>query len=671
MVELSRYSGLNRRLRRLSPRDHGRYRQALRRWLVKHRQDAAAWFELGRLDEVQQPERALQAYRRALALQPQRADAWYRSGVIYQQQARLHEALWALGRCLALQPTASAQLYLRLAGLLVALGRHRQALGFYLQALEREPAQAQIFYELARLLPWMGDHALALDVLMTLGRLYPEQLDSTAFLMGYVLEKQGQTAAALQCYDEALRLRPRHLFLQLKRALVRDLIPADRPALEIASRAIEAALLQACQRLQQQPQTLTREQLVWLDMLHASVSIAAYYHTPQLGMRRALAELVVRTVPRLPAWQPRPVVGPRLRLGIVIAPRSLVLGYLCAVGMADRLDAEVFEVVLLCASAEIAQMFSAAFPFPVTGRHMRWQLIASEPVQATLEVRALDFDALFFTEPGWDFAQYLMAVYRVAPLQFTSWMSPGTTGLKQMDAFLSSTLLEPPRAEAEYSESLERWPVLPSWLPDISFPPPAPRADFGLQDDWHVYACLQNLLKLHPDFDALLGEILRRDPLGQVVMVCATEQQPLAAKLMQRFERSLADVMPRIWVFPELSNQQFMQLLQCSDVALDPLYFGGGATTYQTVLCGLPLVTWPGERMVGRISAALCRIIGVTDCIVQDAEAYVATAVAVAGDPVRRADIHRRMLAGRPRLVENPQSVAQLAAFLRRNCRQL
>ena len=44
-------------------------------------------------------------------------------------------------------------------------------------------------------------------------------------------------------------------------------------------------------------------------------------------------------------------------------------------------------------------------------------------------------------------------------------------------------------------------------------------ADFGLPEGQHLYLCLQNPLKLHPDFDPLLGGILAADPQAVVVLL--------------------------------------------------------------------------------------------------------------------------------------------------------
>jgi len=234
-----------------------------------------------------------------------------------------------------------------------------------------------------------------------------------------------------------------------------------------------------------------------------------------------------------------------------------------------------------------------------------------------------------------------------------------------MDYYLSADAMEIPGAESHYIEKLERWTHFPSRVPAISFPEPVPRSEFGLSDSDHLYLCLQNLLKLHPDFDDLLAGILRADPKAQIILLSSRSER-LAQKMTQRFQRRMPELMNRIWVFPELENTQFLNLLQLGDVMLDPLYYGGGTTTYQALAWGIPLVTLPTKRMVGQITAALCRQLEYTDGIVDSQQAYIDTAVALARDPERRAAIQQGLRQNAHRIFEDPQASACLAEFLER-----
>ena len=67
------------------------------------------------------------------------------------------------------------------------------------------------------------------------------------------------------------------------------------------------------------------------------------------------------------------------------------------------------------------------------------------------------------------------------------------------------------------------------------------------------------------------------------------------------------------------------------DVILDPPHYGAGSSCYDLFSFNLPVV-WPGELIVGRITQACYRKMGVEDLIVHSAEEYVRKAVQVATD---------------------------------------
>ena len=77
-------------------------------------------------------------------------------------------------------------------------------------------------------------------------------------------------------------------------------------------------------------------------------------------------------------------------------------------------------------------------------------------------------------------------------------------------------------------------------LPTFYHPPalasPAKSRDyFGLAKDENLYLCPQAPFKVHPDYDLLLGEILRSDPRGRVLFVRSQNPSWTRIKLLRRF----------------------------------------------------------------------------------------------------------------------------------------
>ena len=81
-----------------------------------------------------------------------------------------------------------------------------------------------------------------------------------------------------------------------------------------------------------------------------------------------------------------------------------------------------------------------------------------------------------------DTSSLQLAAQRLAPVQCNSWGHPETSGLPTLDYFLSSDLMEPPDAQAYYTEKLVRLPNLSIYYePVASEPVSVTRAELGLR----------------------------------------------------------------------------------------------------------------------------------------------------------------------------------------------
>ena len=616
-------------------------------------------------------ERAIAAYERALYFNPGNIDAWYRLGQLFEQDAQFQKSLVAFQHCLDAERVFPSHFYFRIARLLEQLGKENTALYFYIKALEADDVSPDIFFYLARLLDSLGEVDIATEALMTLGKIYPEKMDFVSFFMGVFLEKKGYFQEACRCYDEAIQRDPYFVFWRLKRQMAYPLVMRDTEQIVSFHHRIETTLTAFVQRLHHQPIRLTREQLFLMSTFQANLAYLAYHHVPTKKLRMLMAEMTTHLLHLNADYQPISVPDDApIHLGVILASKSIRMGYLYVGAMAEHLDPTRFKVTFFCTSKEIERLFDPQMPqhFSPSATHLSYQQLDPDVFVSRDQLRAAHLDVLFFTEPTWDFHQHMMALLRVAPVQLTSWMNPGTSGLPTMDYFYSCDAMEPEEGAEDYVEQLIAEAEFPSYVPRFDFPAPVDRDYFGLDASWHLYGCLQNLLKFHPDFDALVEGVLRQDPQGHLILLSA-QNQKLATAISERLQAKMPDLMPRIWFFPTLENQDFLRLLQLMDVVLDPLYYGGGTTTYQALACGASLVTLPTPRMLGKITEALCRTLGYEEAIVDTPSAYIQRAVELARDPRRRQEIKAMLQKRSHRIFENPAAVVQFEQVLKSICR--
>ncbi len=278
-------------------------------------------------------------------------------------------------------------------------------------------------------------------------------------------------------------------------------------------------------------------------------------------------------------------------------------------------------------------------------------------------------DVLFYTDIGLEPITYSLAFSRLAPLQCVTLGHPVTTGIDTIDYYISVEDLETSECSSHYTEKLALLKTLP-----IHYYRPQPRAPFrdrghfGLAQEDHVYACLQSPFKFHPDFDELLGGILGGDPLGKLVLTRSLIPH-WENLLRQRFATTLPDVVDRIRFLPMMDYNDYLQLLSLADVQLDPLHFGGGSTSYDGFAVGTPIVTAPSKLLRGRITYALCKQMGVLDCVAQSRQEYVQIALRLGTDADYRETVRKKILAAGSLLFECGTGIRELEEFLKRAVR--
>ncbi|HUP95226.1 MAG TPA: tetratricopeptide repeat protein [Burkholderiales bacterium] len=563
---------------------------------------------------------AIAHYQAALELVPEHVDALCLAGNAYKLKG----------------DTASAAAKLRLAA-------------------QYAPDRAHIFLLLASVVPLPEHRAEAIAALRRALALQPDTAElQVNYQLAKLLHDAGDAAEARLHYERAYELSGDDV-MKLKRATV---IPPVLRSHEHVQEIRDEIFAEVHRLLGQTLRVTTPE----TDIGHTDFYLA-YHGLADRPSRELLARLYLHAYPSLDYVSPH--VGEiamrrdgKLRIGVVSKfLRNHTIGRLMRCFI-ERLDRNGFELTLFVwgeADDEISTAIRAAAAHTV---------VLGNSLSGNLErVAEQRMDLLFYCDIGMESMTYFMAFSRLAPVQCVTWGHPVTTGLPYMDYFLSSVLIEPEDAATNYSERLE---CLPESCAYVCYPRPGPpksvdRSRYGVSPENHIYACPQTLFKLHPDFDAVLGGILRADPNGVALFI----KNPihLHAPLLDRWSKTLGDVLDRIRFLNPCIHEEFLELLAAADVLLDPPHFSGGNSSLEALGVGTPIVAWPGAYAKSRLTYASYKRMGVMDCVVPDAESYVQTAVRLGTDPVFRAAVKKRIAESSDVLFDDAATVRAMEAF--------
>lgn len=260
---------------------------------------------------------------------------------------------------------------------------------------------------------------------------------------------------------------------------------------------------------------------------------------------------------------------------------------------------------------------------------------------------------------------YFLAYSRLAPVQCVSFGHPDTTGIPNMDWFVSSDLYEIEDAQKHYSEQLfllRQCPTLAYYYkPQLSVQPPG-RQQLGLPTNRNIYLCPQTLFKLHPDIDSIVAGILRRDPNGCLVIIEGAVKE-WVPRFIERMCNGDSEIVNRVLVLASLPTDTFTALVASADVMLDTIHFNGMNTSLEAFAVGTPVVTMPTELQRGRHTAGMYAAMGIHDAVAQTPEEYIRIAVELGTDRNKRDALSKRILAANSCLFENRHVVKEFERF--------
>jgi len=675
--------------------------------------DAAA---LAELDIDQRRWESARRWAR-LALSSRRSDArgWHALGRAHKELGDWHAALACYRRALSIEPR-NPMILTSLGTALYGVGRRDRAVDTYRDALAAHPDHAGARASLAALMrpPPGGMHRLAqireeAQRLHRAGRaaealslhrealLIAPQFAGIWLSAGLLANELGQQWASLPLFEEAVRLDS-SLFAAVEAArricvgvglidkaarysdLAYSLMPSDD--IKIA-RALCIAAIQPSVEAIRDSRRAYEQGLDAATSAHLKVAniaaahgmgafFLAYHGENDCRLQAKAARLLLEAAPDLSMTSPH-CAAPERRRG------RIRIGFISAFlfdhsigkttrGLISELDREIFEVFLLritpSKSDEVTELMRRAADHAV-------ELDADHAV-ARDQISALELDILFYQDIGMELTSYLLALSRLAPVQCVSFGHPNTTGIPNMDYFISSDLYEPGDAASHYTEKLFLLEDLATLAYYHRPDPPRDVPDrevFGLHESDHVYLCPQTLFKLHPQFDELLLGILTRDPDGVLVLIRG-QYEDYTNQIRQRFSRTLKSVLERIVFLDPLPFPRFMQLLAIADVCLDTLHFNGMNSSLEALSVGTPIVTLPGAFQRGRHTQAMYRKMGILECIADDAAQYVDIAVGLGRDKGRAQAVRERILARNGVLYEDRRVVIEFERFFRHAVRE-
>ena len=578
-------------------------------------QQARALHDQRRLSEAQ----AL--YEDIVRAIPRHFHALHQLGVIAGQKSLPKKAVEIIGRAIEADPhnqgVCAAHMNMGLA--LMELGRLDAALASYDRAIaiaaenpEAHLCRAEVFEKLRRM-----DAALAgYDRLIALKPAHAQ----AHVKRGNLLRELRQFEAAIESYARAIALDPQV-----------DFVPGIRQhtRMQICSwDGLESELTQL-------RESLSRDHA-------ASSPFYVLASSDSALLQRQAAEIRVRV-----KCPPRSELGPiarrpeadKIKIGYFSGDFHQHATMVLVAGIFERHDRSRFDLTV--------------FSFgPDSDDAMRKRLRAAG--HEFVDVRSLsDIDAARLTRKRKidlaidlkGFTQDNRAgifAFRAAPLQVNFLGYPGTMGASYIDYLIADPTVVPRESQCHYREKI-------AYLPNSYQPNDRSRKvseknlsrkELGLPPSAFVYCCFNNSYKITPaTFDCWM-RILKR--VDDSVLWLLEDNSGASRNLRQESAKRGVDPQ-RVLFAPRATMPEHLGRHRAANLFLDTLPYNAHTTASDALWAGLPVLTLIGEAFASRVAASLLKAIGLPDLIATTLEQYENTAVELALDRQRLAQLNRRL----------------------------
>ena len=237
--------------------------------------------------------------------------------------------------------------------------------------------------------------------------------------------------------------------------------------------------------------------------------------------------------------------------------------------------------------------------------------------------------------------------FRPAPVQVSGLGYMSTTGLGQVDAFLTDKWADPP---GQATELLERPLYLTSQFcytgrSDVPEPGGAPCLARG----YITFGCFNQYRKLTDEMLLLWRELLQQVPQSRLLLKDKTFRDDEAALLIMKRLQDLGLPLGRVEL--ETDSSDYMTRYLDVDIALDTFPYTGGGTTCDALYMGVPVVSLYGGRRGSRFGLSILQNAGLGELACADGAAYIASALGLARDKDLLDMLHKNL---RPMLLAAP-----------------
>ncbi len=525
-----------------------------------------------------------------------------------------------------------------------ANGLPEDAEACYQEALRRDPRSAAAWYALGNLAERSGDADAARECYTRLTALHPDHVEGL-FALANIEARTYDFDLARSAYLRVLEADPDHAGAWGNLGNIEKYLGRFPEAFACFRRAI-AQEKDPARRAWRHSNLLLS--LHYDESLTHEALYAAHVEWADAHARRFY--------PASPAWPNTREPARALRVGYVSGSfsESEIMGHFLQSVLAAH-DRERWRIHLYASTrapeAETLRLRRCA--------HAWIDIARMDDGAAAERIRGDAIDILVDLDGHNPQGRPLVFARKPAPVQveWLDWFN--TSGMATMDYLLTDPYTTPPGSPQRFAEEPVRLPhTRLCYTPVEGAPAVAPMPSVAGAP--FTFGSFNRQDKLHPALLEVWARILQGLPASRLLLKSRALQVAAVRRGLEAQFARLGVASERLLLRGPSSHLDMLGEYRDVDIALDTFPYNGGLTTCECLWMGVPIVALDAERMIGRQTSAMLRLLGLDDWIAASIDDYVRLAIDKSG---RRDEVAALRMNLRARIEASP--ICDAARFAR------
>ena len=330
-----------------------------------------------------------------------------------------------------------------------------------------------------------------------------------------------------------------------------------------------------------------------------------------------------------PLWTGEKYSHTRIKIAYVSADfREHPVGHLIA-GVIENHDREKFEIICVSIGiddeSKLRQRIISGSDHFILGQQLSSLDIANL-------LRKMEVDILIDLNGYTSDLRTDIFMHRPAPVQVNYLGYPGTMALDCFDYIIADRTIIPSEHEKFYSEKVTYLDYCYLPIPSgVEASASLARSEYGLPESGIVFCAFSHAFKIHPKIFSVWMRLLQSHR-GSVIWLMS--RNTISQENLRKQAR-LAGIEPERLIFasriPRVEDH--LARYRVADIFLDTWPYNAHTTAADALLVGLPVVTYKGQSFPSRVAASLLESLGLNELVADSAEGYFEVARALASDP--------------------------------------